>query len=212
MVRSNTTPAVLPEEIRAVIFDMDGVITDTASVHAQAWKRLFDEYLRERADRPGEPFVPFVPFDADQDYRRYIDGKARFDGVRSFLASRDIELPEGDPSDPPDQGTVCGLGNRKNEMFLEHLRRHGVEPYPSTVALVRELQVRGTETAAISASRNMSEVLDAAGLGDLFAVTVQANELGSRKQMTDVVNRRRMRHAHMVNIEKAIMRDGMRAD
>jgi trehalose-phosphatase len=169
MVRSNTTPVVLPEEIHAVIFDMDGVITDTASVHADAWKRLFDGYLRERTARTGEPFVPF---DADVDYRRYIDGKPRFDGVRSFLASRAIELPEGDPSDPPDRETICALGNRKNEMFLEHLREHGVEPYPSTVALVRELQARGTGTAAISASRNMSEVLDAAGLGDLFAVRV----------------------------------------
>ena len=171
---STTTPAILPEEIRAVIFDMDGVITDTASVHAEAWKRLFDEYLRERADRTAEPFVPF---DADEDYRRYVDGKGRFDGVRSFLASRGIELPEGDPNDPPDRRTICGLGNRKNEMFLEHLRRHGVQPYPSTVALVRELQTRGIGTAAISASRNMTEVLDAAGIGDLFAVTVDGTDL-----------------------------------
>ena len=157
-----------------MIFDMDGVITDTASVHAEAWKRLFDEYLRERAVRTGEPFVPF---DADGDYRRYIDGKGRFDGVRSFLASRRIELPEGDPNDPPDRETVCGLGNRKNEMFLEHLRHHGAQPYPSTVALVRELQTRGIGTAAISASRNMTEVLDAAGLGDLFTVKVDGTDL-----------------------------------
>src|ERR687898_3502506 len=99
-VRSTTTRTVLPEEINAVIFDMDGVITDTASVHAEAWKRLFDEYLRERAARTREPFVPF---DADGDYRRYVDGKSRFDGVRSFLASRSIKLPEGDPNDPPDR-------------------------------------------------------------------------------------------------------------
>ena len=171
---STTTPAVLPEEIRAVIFDMDGVITDTASVHAEAWRRLFDEYLRERADRTAEPFVPF---DADEDYRRYVDGKGRIDGVRSFLASRGIELPEGDPNDPPDRQTICGLANRKNEMFLEHIRRHGVQPYPSTVALVRELQTRGIGTAAISASRNMTEVLDAAGIGDLFAVTVDGTDL-----------------------------------
>ena len=171
---STTTPAVLPDEIRAVIFDMDGVITDTASVHAEAWKRLFDEYLRARADRTAEPFVPF---DADEDYRRYVDGKGRFDGVRSFLASRGIQLPEGDPNDPPDRQTICGLANRKNEMFLEHIRRHGVQPYPSTVALVRELQTRGIGTAAISASRNMTEVLDAAGIGDLFAVTVDGTDL-----------------------------------
>lgn len=157
-----------------MIFDMDGVITDTASAHAEAWKRLFDEHLRERALRTREPFVPF---DADDDYRRYVDGKGRFDGVRSFLASRGIELPQGDPNDSPDQETICGLGNRKNEMLLEHLRRHGVQPYPSTVALVRELQTRGIGTAAISASRNMSEVLDAAGLRDLFAVTVDGADL-----------------------------------
>ena len=171
---SDTTAATLPEAIQAVIFDMDGVITDTASAHAQAWKRLFDDDLRERAQRTGEPFVPF---DADEDYRRYVDGKPRFDGVRSFLASRGIELPNGDPNDPPDRETVCGLGNRKNEMFLDHLRRHGVEPYPSTVALVRELQARGKGTAAISASRNMSEVLNAAGVGDLFPVTVDGTVL-----------------------------------
>jgi alpha,alpha-trehalase len=173
-----TTRAVLPEELRAVIFDMDGVITDTASAHAEAWRRLFDGYLRAHADRTGQPFVPF---DADGDYRRFIDGKPRFDGVRSFLASRGIELPEGDPTDPPDRETVCGLGNRKNEAFLEHLREQGVQPYPSTVALVRELQARGTGTAAISASRNMSEVLEAAGVGDLFAVRVDGlvlEELG----------------------------------
>ncbi|HEX6581414.1 MAG TPA: HAD family hydrolase, partial [Actinomycetota bacterium] len=169
-----STATTLPEGIRAVIFDMDGVITDTTSVHAEAWKRLFDEYLRERADRTGEPFVPF---DADEDYRRYVDGKGRFDGVRSFLASRGIELPEGEPNDPPDRRTICGLANLKNEMFLEHIRRHGVQPYPSTVALVRELQTRGIGTAAISASRNMTEVLDAAGIGNLFPVTVDGTDL-----------------------------------
>ncbi len=164
--------------IDAVIFDMDGVITDTASVHSAAWKRLFDTYLRERADRTGEPFVPF---DVDEEYRRYVDGKPRYDGVRSFLASRGIELPEGDPADPPDRETVCGLGNRKNEMFLKHLREHGAEPYGSTVELVRELARRDVPTAAISASRNMSEVLEAAGIGDLFHVRVDgvlADELG----------------------------------
>jgi trehalose 6-phosphate phosphatase len=173
----STTAPVLPEAIRAVIFDMDGVITDTASFHAAAWKRLFDDYLRERANRIGEPFVPFD----EDDYRRFVDGMPRFAGVRTFLASRAIEVPEGDPADPPDRETVSGLGNRKNELWLEHLRRYGADPYPSTVTLVRELRVRGVGTAVVSASRNMSEVLDAAGLVGLFAVRVDgalAEQLG----------------------------------
>jgi trehalose 6-phosphate phosphatase len=155
--------------VDAVIFDMDGVITDTASMHAAAWKRLFDEYLREQADRVGEPFVPF---DIDSDYRRYVDGKARYDGVESFLDSRSIKMQRGDPSDGPERETVCGLGNRKDGYFLDHLREHGADPYPSTVQLARVLRARGVPTAAVSASRNMSEVLEAAGIGDLFSVRV----------------------------------------
>lgn len=157
---------------------MDGVITDTASVHAAAWKRLFDDFLRGRSEQEGEPFVPF---DADADYRRYVDGRARYDGVREFLASRGISLHEGDPSDPPDRETVCGLGNRKNEYFLTHLREQGAEPFPSTVALVRDLLAAGLGTAAVSASRNMQEVLDAAGVRELFEVGVDgrtSEELG----------------------------------
>lgn len=161
-----------------MIFDLDGVLTDTASVHAAAWKRLFDEYLEERSRRSGEPFVPF---DADADYRRYVDGKPRYDGVRSFLESRGIALPEGDPKDAPDRETVCGLGNRKNALFLEHLHEHGVDPFPSSVDLVRDLRAHGVDTAIISASRNCAEVLAAAGLEDLFEVRVDgvvAAELG----------------------------------
>lgn len=162
--------AVIPiDRIRAVVFDMDGVVTDTASVHAAAWKRLFDEYLETRADRTDGPFVPF---DQNEDYRRYVDGRPRYDGVRAFLTSRGIDLPEGDPSDPRDRETVCGLGNRKNDYFLAHLREHGAEPYPSTVTLVRDLRARGIRTAIISASRNMTVVLEVAGLADLFEVRV----------------------------------------
>jgi trehalose 6-phosphate phosphatase len=157
------------ERIDAVVFDMDGVVTDTASVHGAAWKRLFDEYLAERARRRGEPFVPF---DIEDDYRRYVDGKPRYDGVRDFLASRGIVLPEGDSSDPPDQETVSGLGNRKDAYFLAHIREHGVRAYPSTVDLVRRLKEAGFGAAIISASRNLDEVLEAAGIGDLFEVEV----------------------------------------
>lgn len=154
--------------IDAVVFDMDGVVTRTASVHAAAWKKLFDDYLEQRAGAQGD----WKPFDSDADYRVYVDGKARYDGVRSFLASRDIHLPEGDPADSPDAETVCGLGNRKNGYFLDELERNGVEPFESTVHLVRSLQRLGIGTAIISASENATAVLRAAGLGDLFPVQV----------------------------------------
>ena len=161
--------ASLPlSRIDAVIFDMDGVVTDTASTHAAAWKRVFDGYLGERARRMDERFRPFE----EDDYRRYVDGKPRYDAVRDFLASRGIALPEGDPTDPPDRETVCGLGNRKDAYFLAQLREQGAQAYPGTVALVRQLAARGVRTAIISASRNLTEVLDAAGVGDLFQVEV----------------------------------------
>lgn len=159
--------------IDAVVFDMDGVVTDTASVHAAAWKRLFDGYLGVRAEKTGEPFVPFDP---DKEYRRYVDGKPRYDGVRDFLASRGITLPEGDPSDPPGRETVRGLGNRKDAYFLAHIREHPVRAYPSTVALVGRLKEAGFGAAIISASRNLDEVLAAAGVGDLFEVEVDGRD------------------------------------
>jgi beta-phosphoglucomutase family hydrolase len=149
----------------AVIFDMDGVVTDTASVHASAWKSLFDGYLSERARASGESFHPF---DIHDDYLKYIDGKPRYEGVRDFLASRDIELPDGDPSDPPGKETVAGLGNRKNGLFLDRLQQEGARPYSSTVTLVHRLTERNIKTAIISASRNMEAVLESAGLSDLF--------------------------------------------
>lgn len=167
-----------PEEIEAVIFDMDGVVTDTASAHATAWKRLFDEFLERWAGHQGEPFVPFDP---DEDYRRYIDGKRRFDGVRDFLAARGIALPEGDPEDPPEAETVGGLGNRKNGFFLAHLREHGAHAYPSTITFVEALRTQDVRTGIISASRNMSSVLEAAGVTHLFEVKIDglvADDLG----------------------------------
>lgn len=155
--------------IDAVVFDMDGVVTRTASVHAAAWKHLFDDYLEERAKRLGGGWTPF---DADADYRVYVDGKPRHDGVRSFLASRDVEVPEGSPDDAPELETVCGLGNRKNGYFLQEVERHGVAAFESTVHLIRCLQELGIGTAVISASENAESVLDAAGVGDLFPVRV----------------------------------------
>jgi alpha,alpha-trehalase len=157
----------------AVVFDMDGVITDSASVHAHAWKRMFDEYLAEH-DRASARSA--APFDAD-DYLRYVDGRPRDDGVSGFLASRGITLPRGNRSDPPEAETIWGLANRKNEAFLRTVENDGVKAFPSSVRLVESLQARGIGTAVISASRNAQTILDAAGVGSLFAVRVDGVEL-----------------------------------
>jgi beta-phosphoglucomutase family hydrolase len=160
----------------AAIFDMDGVVTQTADVHAAAWKRLFDDFLRRRAG--GEAFEPF---DTVIDYRRYVDGKARYDGVRDFLASRGIHPPEGSPGDPSDRETVRGLGNRKDEFFLAELREHGAAAFTSTIDLVEDLKRRGLRVAVISASRNAQEILESAGVADRFETRVDgvvAAELG----------------------------------
>lgn len=167
------TGAFPPPGFDAVIFDMDGVVTQTALVHAAAWKRLFDDHLRERSERTGEPFVPF---DVATDYRRYVDGMPRYDGVRRFLASRGITLPEGTPADPPDAETVCGLGNRKNRTFLARVAEEGVLPFPTTVTLIRRLRERGIRTAIISASENATDILTAAGVIDLFDVQVDGTD------------------------------------
>jgi beta-phosphoglucomutase family hydrolase len=151
----------LPEQITACLFDMDGVLTDTASVHTRAWKAMFDEYLKARADRTGEKFVPF---NAGADYQRYVDGKRREDGVRSFLASRDIELPEGGPDDPPDAETVNGLGNRKNEMFHETVRRDGVKVFDGSRRYLEAVSEAGMRIAVVSSSANTREVLEVTGL------------------------------------------------
>ena len=149
----------------AVIFDMDGVVTDTAVVHAAAWKKLFDAYLKTIAMATG---ADILPFDERADYERYVDGKNRYDGVRSFLQSRGIHLPEGSPDDPAGSDTVCAMGNDKDNFFLEHVRLHGVRAYPSTVRVIRHLRARGVRTALVSASRNADEVLSIAGVADLF--------------------------------------------
>jgi trehalose 6-phosphate phosphatase len=159
--------------LEAVIFDLDGVVTRTASLHAAAWKQLFDAYLAARAAQRGEPFQPF---DADADYHRYVDGKPRYEGVRSFLESRGIALHYGDPADPPERETVCGLGNRKNAIFQELLARGGVEIFESSVALIRDLKARGVKVALVSSSKNTSAVLESARLSDLFEVQVDGIE------------------------------------
>jgi beta-phosphoglucomutase family hydrolase len=155
----------LPENIRACLFDLDGVLTKTAKVHAAAWKEMFDTYLHARAQKTGEPFVPF---DSHHDYDRYVDGMPRYDGVRTFLASREIVLAEGDPSDPPGAETVCGLGNLKNELVLKMIREQGVEAYEGSVEYVHAVRDGGLPRAVVSASANCKDVLVAAGIADLF--------------------------------------------
>jgi beta-phosphoglucomutase family hydrolase len=155
----------------AAIFDTDGVITRTATVHAAAWKALFDEYLAARSAAANGERIAFAPF-TDEDYRRYVDGVPRYDGVTRFLASRGIVLPVGEPSDPPGDATVAALGNRKNAAFVAELERTGVAPFETTVALVHALRASGVAIAAISASENAGAVLASAGVADLFDVRV----------------------------------------
>jgi beta-phosphoglucomutase family hydrolase len=144
----------------AVLFDLDGVLTPTAELHQRAWKRMFDEFLVPRGH---EPFT-------DDDYLAYVDGKPRFDGVRSMLASRGIVLPEGDVADPSGDGSVCALGNRKNELFQTVLRDDGIQPYPGSVHFLDHISTPPTKMAVVSSSRNAREVLDASGLAPRFDV------------------------------------------
>ncbi|WP_290047949.1 beta-phosphoglucomutase family hydrolase [Nocardia nova] len=172
----------LPDGIGACLFDLDGVLTDTARVHAAAWKEMFDAYLRAHAVRE---HLPLVAFDPVADYDAYVDGKPRADGTRAFLASRGIELPEGDPNDPPDAETVQGLGNRKNEIVLRRIRRDGVRAYPGSVAYVEAVRAAGLRRAVVSSSTNCRDVLVAAHIEDLFeqridGVTAQRETLAGK--------------------------------
>jgi beta-phosphoglucomutase family hydrolase len=172
----------LPERVRACLFDVDGVLTETAKVHAEAWKEMFDTYLKARADKNGEPFLPF---DKVADYDTYVDGKPRANGTRSFLQSRHIDLPEGDANDQPGAGTVSGLGNAKNEIVLRKIRDEGVEAYAGSVRYVRAVRAAGLRRAAVSSSANCAEVLAAADIEDLFeeridGVTVKVDHLAGK--------------------------------
>jgi beta-phosphoglucomutase family hydrolase len=158
--------------VTACLFDLDGVLTQTAKVHAAAWKQMFDDYLRRRAEQRGEPFVPF---DAVREYDEFVDGKPRYDGVRSFLASRGIELPQGSPDDPPDAETIDGLGNRKNEIVLKMIHEQGVQPYEGSVRYVKAARDAGLRRAVVSSSTNARDVLVAAGMIDLFEEIVDGH-------------------------------------
>jgi trehalose-phosphatase len=157
--------------IDAVVFDTDGVVTRTAAVHFAAWKAVFDPFLASHAS--GSATRPFL----DGDYRRHVDGIGRYDGVAALLAARGIDLERGDPDDPPGDGTICALGNRKDAAFADAVRRHGVAPYLTTCRFVEQLRAVGIRTAVVSASRNCQMVLEAAGVSDLFEVRIDGREL-----------------------------------
>lgn len=158
----------LPDSVRLCLFDLDGVLTDTAAVHTAAWASMFDAYLRERA---GDAFLPFDP---KADYTRYVDGKPRADGVRSFLRSREISLPDGELDDGPERETVHGLGSRKNDLLLELIERDGVEVFPRSVRYLEAVRDAGLRTAVVSSSANTRQVLEVTGLTPLLELRVDA--------------------------------------
>jgi len=154
------------ESVKAALFDLDGVLTPTAEVHMRAWEVMFTDFLREQPDQ-----LPYT----DSDYFDHVDGKPRYDGVATFLASRGLDLPWGEPSDQPDAHTVCGLGNRKNELFNELLAGEGIAPYPGSLRLLDHLAAIGTPMAVVSSSKNAPSVLEAAGIADRFPVVVDGS-------------------------------------
>ncbi|MGI8712933.1 MAG: HAD family hydrolase [Solirubrobacteraceae bacterium] len=159
----------LPDSITALLFDLDGVLTQTAKVHAHAWKQTFDEYLKKRAQTTGDAFKEF---DQHDDYDEYVDGLPRYDGVRNFLKSRGIELPEGSPDDSPDHETICGIGNRKNDIVLRLIKDQGVDAYAGSVRYVKAARDAGLRRAVVSSSANCQDVLIAAGIEDLFEARI----------------------------------------
>jgi beta-phosphoglucomutase family hydrolase len=171
MSSDDRTGLGLPANVRACLFDLDGVLTDTASVHATAWKQMFDEYLQDRATRTGEPFRAF---DIATDYVAYVDGKRRPDGTRSFLASRGIELPEGAADDAPDAETVNGLGNRKNDIVQAVIEKDGVTVYPGSVRYLKAVHAAGLRVAVVSSSANTEQVLRVTGLEQYVETRVDA--------------------------------------
>lgn len=175
---TNSRHVISRDRYDAVLLDLDGVITDTANLHAVCWKKMFDEYLQKHATETGEAFHPF---DLAGDYLLYVDGKPRFDGVRAFLASRGIPLPEGSVDDPPQIETVCGLGNRKNELVNQIIEDTGVEPYEGTVKFIHQLHDHGFKIAVVTSSQNCTTVLKAAKLDAFFEVRVDGNMIHAQQ-------------------------------
>jgi alpha,alpha-trehalase len=177
--RGVTGRASLPiGRLDAVVFDMDGVVTDTATLHARSWKRVFDDLLRSRAEASGAPFRPFEP----TDYLQFVDGKPRDAGAASFLASRGISLDPGHPSDPPGHGSICSIANLKDQEFERQVTSGGVRPYPSTVAFIAGIRSRGLRTALITSSRHGRAILQLAGVSDAFDVIVDGVD-GDREHL-----------------------------
>jgi beta-phosphoglucomutase family hydrolase len=168
----------LPDQVAACLFDMDGVVTQTAVVHAAAWKEMFDDFLREHAQATGTKFVPFDPV---ADYDAYVDGKPRLDGTKSFLESRGIELPEGSPDDPPGTQTIYGLSNQKNNLVLQKLAQGGVQVYDGSIKYIHAVRDKGIATAVVSSSANTKQVLDSAGISDLFDFRMDGIVAAERK-------------------------------
>ncbi|MBW2519289.1 MAG: beta-phosphoglucomutase family hydrolase [Deltaproteobacteria bacterium] len=169
---------ISPKTYDAVLFDLDGVLTMTMKIHAACWKTMFDDFLKRRAERNGGPFRPF---DVANDYKPYVDGKLRYDGVRSFLASRGISLPEGTPNDSVDQETICGLGNRKDRLVNDIIATEGVEVLNGSIEVAHRVRQDGLKTAVVSASKNCQKILAAAGIRDLFDCVIDgtvASQLG----------------------------------
>ncbi|NIQ10117.1 MAG: HAD hydrolase-like protein, partial [Gammaproteobacteria bacterium] len=160
---------ITPNNYDAVLFDMDGVLTMTMKIHATCWKRMFDAYLRDREERFNEPFQPF---EISTDYKAYVDGRLRYDGVQAFLLSRDILLPYGQPDDDPVIESICGLGNRKDVMVNQLIDEEGVEILQGSLQVVEMVRKEGLKTAVVSASKNCEKILDAAAIKDHFDVMV----------------------------------------
>jgi beta-phosphoglucomutase family hydrolase len=199
----------LPPQIEACLFDLDGVLTDTARVHRNAWAATFDEFLRARAAASGEPFVPF---DLARDYDSYIDGKLRYDGVRAFLASRQIDLPDGAPADPPTANTVCGLGNRKERAVVETLRKEGVRAFPGSVRYLLAARDAGLRRAVVSGSTSCRAILRRSGLAPLLEERVDgrsAHDDGLRGKPAPDTYLEAARRLHVVPAQAAVFEDAV---
>jgi beta-phosphoglucomutase family hydrolase len=175
--KNSPGPLGLPDTVDTCLFDLDGVLTQTAKVHAAAWKQMFDAFLRSEAVQSG---ADFVPFSIKADYTAYVDGRPRLDGTKTFLVSRGVHLPTGDPDDPPGARTLWALSNQKNNLVQEMIRRDGVETYAGSVRYVRLARDSGMKTAVVSSSANTKEILEVTGITGLFDTIVDANVAGER--------------------------------